>query len=115
MAREKDSNLWQKSSCLKIMMMSILSTQYLNENVLNEEQALQGTEILLPSGLMKIYMYVNNCEDCICEKQVLQLSSQKQKEGKCSKFSQYFDWAEPDKSAIASIDSDTSCRKYGFY
>jgi hypothetical protein len=47
-----------------------LSTQYLNENVLNEEQALQVHEILLPSGLMKIYMYVNNCEDCISEKQV---------------------------------------------
>jgi hypothetical protein len=36
--------------------MSILSTQYLNENVLNEEQALQAHEILLPSGLMKIYV-----------------------------------------------------------
>jgi hypothetical protein len=28
----------------------------LNENVLNEEQALQAHEILLPSGLMKIYI-----------------------------------------------------------
>jgi hypothetical protein len=43
MAREKDSNLWQKSSCLKNDDDVDFNTQYLNENVLNEEQALQGT------------------------------------------------------------------------
>jgi uncharacterized protein len=54
------------------MMMSILSTQYLNENVLNEEQALQGARDIIAEWINENIYVVNNCEDCISEKQVLQ-------------------------------------------
>jgi uncharacterized protein len=45
MAR-RDSNLWQKSSCQNNDDVDFI-TQYLNENVLNEEQALQGARDII--------------------------------------------------------------------
>jgi transcriptional accessory protein Tex/SPT6 len=36
-----------------------LATKYLNDTV-NEDAALQGAKILLPNGLTKIFLFVNN-------------------------------------------------------
>ena len=49
-----------------------IATQYLNKNVLNENEALKAPGILLLNGLTKIFMFGSSCDGYTKEKQVLQ-------------------------------------------
>jgi uncharacterized protein len=66
----------------------------LNENVLNEEQALQAHEILLPSGLMKIYNVRKQLRRLYLRKASIttKVVKSKKEEENAQKISQYFDW-----------------------
>ncbi|WP_264566063.1 Tex family protein [Flavobacterium sp. N3904] len=74
-----------------------LATQYLNENVINEEAALQGARDIIAEWINE-NIYVRKQLRRLFERKATittkVVKSKKEEEG-AQKFSQYFDWAEP--------------------
>jgi uncharacterized protein len=74
-----------------------LATQYLNENVINEESALQGARDIVAEWINE-NIYVRKQLRRLFERKstitTKVVKSKKEEEG-AQKFNQYFDWAEP--------------------
>lgn len=74
-----------------------LATQYLNENVINEESALQGARDIIAEWINE-NIYVRKQLRRLFERKATittkVVKSKKEEEG-AQKFKQYFDWAEP--------------------
>jgi uncharacterized protein len=74
-----------------------LATQYLNENVINEEAALQGARDIIAEWINE-NIYVRKQLRRLFERKATittkVVKSKKEEEG-AQKFNQYFDWAEP--------------------
>ena len=74
-----------------------LATQYLNENVINEESALQGARDIIAEWINE-NIYVRKQLRRLFERKATittkVVKSKKEEEG-AQKFNQYFDWAEP--------------------
>jgi uncharacterized protein len=74
-----------------------LATQYLNENVINEEAALQGARDIIAEWINE-NIYVRKQLRRLFERKATittkVVKSKKEEEG-AQKFSQYFEWAEP--------------------
>jgi uncharacterized protein len=74
-----------------------LATQYLNENVINEEAALQGARDIIAEWINE-NIYVRKQLRRLFERKAIittkVVKSKKEEEG-AQKFNQYFDWSEP--------------------
>ncbi|MDR6845031.1 Tex family protein [Flavobacterium granuli] len=74
-----------------------LATQYLNENVINEESALQGARDIIAEWINE-NIYVRKQLRRLFERKAIittkVVKSKKEEEG-AQKFNQYFEWAEP--------------------
>ncbi|MBW4358912.1 Tex family protein [Flavobacterium taihuense] len=74
-----------------------LATQYLNENVINEEAALQGARDIIAEWINE-NIYVRKQLRRLFERKAIittkVVKSKKEEEG-AQKFNQYFEWAEP--------------------
>jgi uncharacterized protein len=74
-----------------------LSTQYLNKNVLNEEEALQGARDIVAEWINENIAVRQSLRRLYNRKAVIETKVVKKKaeEEDAQKFKQYFDWAEP--------------------
>jgi uncharacterized protein len=77
--------------------LDFISTHYLNENVLNEEQALQGARDIIAEWINE-NIYVRKQLRRLYQRKAsitTKVVKSKKEEENAQKFSQYFDWAEP--------------------
>lgn len=74
-----------------------LSTQYINKNVLNEEEALQGARDIVAEWINENIAVRQSLRRLYNRKAVIETKVVKKKaeEEDAQKFKQYFDWAEP--------------------
>jgi uncharacterized protein len=74
-----------------------LSSHYLNENVKNEDEALQGARDILAEWISENVFIRKNLRRLFQKKAIVSTKVVKGKENDeaAQKFSQYFDWAEP--------------------
>ncbi|MFT5251335.1 MAG: hypothetical protein ACI87N_000313 [Flavobacteriales bacterium] len=74
-----------------------MATQYLNENVLNEEAALQGARDIISEWINE-NIYVRKQLRKLYQRKasiITKVVKSKKEEENAQKFSQYFDWSEP--------------------
>jgi uncharacterized protein len=77
--------------------LDFISTHYLNENVLNEEQALQGARDIIAEWINE-NIYVRKQLRRLYQRKAsitTKVVKSKKEEENAQKYSQYFDWAEP--------------------
>jgi len=74
-----------------------LSTQYINKNVLNEEEALQGARDIVAEWINENIAVRQSLRRLYNRKAVIETKVVKKKaeEEEAQKFKQYFDWSEP--------------------
>ena len=74
-----------------------ISTQYLNDNVKNEDEALQGARDIIAEWINENIFIRKNLRRLFQRKAVVstKVVKKKQDEDEAQKFKQYFDWAEP--------------------
>jgi uncharacterized protein len=74
-----------------------LATQYLNKNVINEEEALQGARDIVAEWINENIAVRQSLRRLYNRKAIIEAKVVKKKaeEEVAQKFSQYFDWAEP--------------------
>ena len=74
-----------------------ISTQYLNEKVKNEDEALQGARDIIAEWINENIVIRKNLRRLFQRKAVVstKVVKKKQDEDEAQKFKQYFDWAEP--------------------
>ncbi|MEI7507927.1 MAG: Tex family protein [Flavobacterium sp.] len=74
-----------------------LSTQYINKNVKNEEEALQGARDIVAEWINENIVVRQSLRRLYNKKAIIEAKVVKKKaeEEAAQKFSQYFDWAEP--------------------
>jgi len=74
-----------------------ISTKYINENVINEEEALQGARDIIAEWINENIFVRKNLRRLFQRKAVIStkvVKTKKEEEG-AQKFNQYFDWSEP--------------------
>ena len=74
-----------------------ISTQYLNDNVKNEDEALQGARDIIAEWINETIFIRKNLRRLFQRKAIVttKVVKKKQAEDEAQKFKQYFDWAEP--------------------
>ncbi len=74
-----------------------LSTQYINKNIKNEEEALQGARDIVAEWINENIAVRQNLRRLYTRKATIEskVIKKKSEEEAAQKFSQYFDWAEP--------------------
>ena len=74
-----------------------ISTQYLNKNIKNEDEALQGARDIIAEWINENIFVRKNLRRLFQRKAVVstKVVKKKQDEDEAQKFKQYFDWAEP--------------------
>lgn len=74
-----------------------ISTQYLNDNVKNEDEALQGARDIIAEWINENIFIRKNLRRLFQRKAIVstKVVKKKQDEEDAQKFKQYFDWAEP--------------------
>ena len=74
-----------------------ISTQYLNDNVKNEDEALQGARDIIAEWINENSYIRNTIRRLFLRKAIVSTKVVKKKENEedAQKFKQYFDWAEP--------------------
>jgi len=74
-----------------------IATQYLNKNVINEEEALQGARDIVAEWINENIAVRQSLRRLYTRKAIIEAKVVKKKaeEEAAQKFSQYFDWAEP--------------------
>ena len=90
-----------------------ISSQYLNENVINEEAALQGARDIIAEWINE-NIYVRKQLRRLYERKATittKVVKTKKDDEAAQKFNQYFDWSEP----FTSINGNASGRKRRFY
>ena len=91
-----------------------ISTQYLNDKVKNEDEALQGARDIIAEWINENIYIRKNLRRMFQRKAIVETKVVKKKENEenAQKFSQYFDWAEPISKApshrlLAMLRADT--------
>lgn len=74
-----------------------LSTQYINKNIKNEEEALQGARDIVAEWINENIAVRQNLRRLYTRKAIIEskVIKKKSEEEAAQKFSQYFDWSEP--------------------
>ena len=74
-----------------------LATQYINKNVINEDEALQGARDIVAEWINENIAVRQSLRRLYTRKAIIEVKVVKKKaeEEAAQKFSQYFDWAEP--------------------